>query len=127
MNIIVNYVLFVVLILVASFLNCYANFYSKMPGITGSFIKIFLISLGFAVIEYSIKIPAIYYFGKHISSIANTLIILTCIFVSIMIYSKYILKEKVYNITYFTLALIVAILFGHSYIVEKIKNNEPIF
>jgi len=124
MNIFINYFLFIILILFASFLNCFANFYSKLPGINDSFTKIFLISLFFAVMEYSIKIPAIYYFGKNINSIANTLIILTCIFVSLMIYSKYILKEKVYSVTYLTLALIIAILFGHSYIVEQIKNKK---
>jgi hypothetical protein len=119
MNIIENYVLFIILILFGAFLNCFANFYSKIPGVSGSFYKIFAISLLFAVIEYSIKIPTIFYLGKNLNSIVNTLIILTCTFASLMIYSIFILKEKVPLITYFTFALIVFILFIHSYIINK--------
>jgi hypothetical protein len=123
MNIITNYLLFIILILIASFLNCFANFYSKIPSIKGSFYNIFAISLLFAIIEYSIKIPTIFYFGKNLNSIANTLIILTCIFASLMIYSKFILQEKVPLITYFTLALIVTILFIHSYLINKLHKQ----
>jgi uncharacterized protein (DUF486 family) len=123
MNNIENYVLFIILILIASFFNCFANFYSKIPGIKGSFYKIFAISLLFAIIEYSIKIPTIFYFGKNLNSIANTLIILTCIFASLMIYSIFILKEKVPLITYFTFALIITILFIHSYLINKLHKQ----
>lgn len=123
MNIFVNYLLFIILILGASFLNCFANFYSKIHGVKGSFYKIFAISLLFAILEYSIKIPTIFYFGKNLNSIANTLIILTCIFASLMIYSKFILREKVPLITYFTLALIIVILFAHSYLINKLKKE----
>ena len=98
-----------------------------MPGVGNNFTKILLISLFFAVIEYSIKIPAMYYYGKNINSIMSYSIFLITIFICLILNSKFILKEDIHYVTYFTICLIIVILIFHSIILHKIKNGTTIF
>ena len=121
-----DYIIFVILIFISSIIYQVANFYNKMPGIGNNFPKILLISCLFALLEYGIKIPAMYYYGKNVNSIMTYSLILVTIFICLIFNSKFILKEEVHSITYFTLLLIIVILLIHTFIVDKIKNGKPI-
>jgi uncharacterized protein (DUF486 family) len=119
-----EYIIFAVLISISSIIYQISNFYNKMPGIGNNFMKILLVSLLFAILEYSIKVPAMYYYGKNINSVMTYSFILVTIFIFLIFNSKYILKEEVHYITYFTLALIVFILLIHNFIIYRIKNKK---
>jgi len=95
-----------------------------MPGVGTDFKKIMLISLLFAMIEYGLKVPAMFYYGKNINSIFTYTVILVTIFICLSVYSKFILKEDIHLITYLTLILIIIILIIHSYIVDKLNNTK---
>jgi len=125
MSKIINYIIFICLIFISSIIYCFSNFYNKMPGIGNNFAKILLISLLFAIIEYCIKVPAMFYFGKNINSIFTYTIILVTIFICLSIYSKFILHEEIHLITYLTLVLIIIILIIHNVVIYKIKQNKP--
>lgn len=122
-----NFIIFIVLIFISSIVFQFSNFYNKMPGVGNNFTKILLVSLFFALIEYGIKIPAMYYYGKNINSIMTYSLILVTIFICLIFNSKFILKEEVHSITYLTLIIIIVILIIHSVIINKIKNGKPIF
>jgi O-antigen/teichoic acid export membrane protein len=119
-----NTFIFVFLIFVSSIFYCFANFYSKIPGIKDNFLKILFISLFFVLVEYLFKIPAIYYYGKEINSILSYSIIMVSIFISLVFFSKYILKEEIPMITYISVLLIIIILIAHNYILEKNKIKK---
>jgi uncharacterized protein (DUF486 family) len=119
-----NYIIFVSLIFASSIVYCFSNFYNKMPGVGTDFKKIMLISLLFAMIEYGLKVPAMFYYGKNINSIFTYTVILVTIFICLSVYSKFILKEDIHLITYLTLILIIIILIIHSYIVDKLNNTK---
>ena len=120
----INYIIFICLIFLSSILYCFSNFYNKMPGIGNNFSKILLFSLLFAIIEYCIKVPAMYYFGKNINSIFTYTIILVTIFICLSFYSKFILQEEIHLITYLTLILIIIILIIHNIFMYKVNTNK---
>ena len=117
-----NTFIFIFLIFVSSIFYCFANFYSKIPGIKDNFLKLLFISLFFVLVEYLFKIPAIYFYGKEINSILSYSIIMVSIFISLVFFSKYILKEEIPMITYICVLLIIIILIAHNYILEKNKK-----
>jgi uncharacterized protein (DUF486 family) len=122
-----DFIILISLIFLSSIIYQFSNFYAKIPGVGNNFTKILLISLFFALIEYSIKIPAMYYYGKNISSVMSYLIFLITIFICLILNSKFILKEDIHYVTYFTICLIIVILIFHSIILHKIKNGTTIF
>ena len=124
MNNIINNIIFIILIFISSIIYCFSNFYNKMPGVGNNFKKILMISIFFAIIEYCIKVPAMFYFGKKINSIFTYTIILITIFICLTFYSKYVLKEEVHMITYITLVLIILIFIIHNIAIHKIKNKQ---
>ena len=83
------------------------------------FIKILLISLCFAILEYVIKIPAIYYFGKQLNVVVIYSYMLATIFICLIFFNKYILKEKIQRVTYISLLLIILILIFNNYMNSK--------
>jgi uncharacterized protein (DUF486 family) len=121
---VLEFIIFIFLISISSIIYCFANFYNKLPSTKNeTFLKILLMSLLFAFFEYLFKVPAMYYYGKNINSIMTYTFILVTIFIALTVFSKYILKEKVHNITYLTLLLVILILIGHNYIISKIKKE----
>jgi uncharacterized protein (DUF486 family) len=124
MNQIYQYIIFIILIFISSIIYQISNFYNKMPGIGSDFKKILLVSLFFAIIEYCIKVPAMYYYGKNINSVMTYTVILITIFICLIFYSKYFLKEEVHMITYATLMLIIFIFIIHNIIIDRIKKQK---
>ena len=116
------YAAFVGLIFLSSIVFCFSNFYHKMPGVSTDFKTIMLISLAFAMVEYSLKVPAMFYFGKHINSVFTYTIIMITIFICLIFYSHFVLKEQTHPITYFTLILIILIIIMHNYVITTLKN-----
>ena len=64
-----NYFLFVILIFCSAIFYSFGNFYSKIPGVTQSFWKIFFVSIIFVLIEYSFRILVVVILGKNMSSV----------------------------------------------------------
>jgi uncharacterized protein (DUF486 family) len=116
-----DYIIFIILISLSSIVYQVSNFYNKRPDIGNNFPKILFISLCFAMIEYCLKIPAMYYYGKNINSIVTYSFILVTIFIFLVINSKFILKEKIHYVTYIAIFLIIIILIIHGIIINKIK------
>lgn len=124
MNVFLSFVIYFILILIGSFFNVLAIFYNKLPNKNSSFNSIFLISLFFGIMAFAIKIPTVFYFGKLMNSIENSMFILFCFSIAVFLYSKFILKEKIYFVTYLSFALIVLILLIHSYLIYQIKHHN---
>ncbi len=116
MNPELQYISLVTLLFLSSIVYCYANFYSKIPGVPNDFLRILVISLFLVGLEYSIKVPAIYYFGKDVNSIFIYTIMLVSIFICLTFFSKFVLHEHVSNYTYATMILIILILIAHNYL-----------
>lgn len=113
-----NLIIFIFLIFFSTIPYCYANFYAKIKGADHNFFNILLVALGFALIEYLIRVPAIYYYGKKVNSILAYTIILISTFISLTLYSKYVLNETIPTSTYITIFLIILILIINSCILN---------
>jgi uncharacterized protein (DUF486 family) len=106
---------------IASAIFCFANYYAKLPNIGNNFTKVFLISMGFVIFEYCFKLPAIWYFGKEINSVVIYSLNLICIFISLIFFNKFVLKEDIPVTTYVSLFLIIAIIVANNAYINKIK------
>ncbi len=114
-----NYFLFVVLIFCSAIFYSFGNFYSKIPGISQSFWKIFFVSIIFVLIEYSFRIPAVVILGKNMSSVLIYTIIQVITFFCVLLFSKFVLKEEVKPITYGLLVVIMTLIVAHNIIIKK--------
>ena len=114
-----NLILFVILLFFAGIFYSFGNFYSKIPGVSNNFEKIFLMSLLFVIIEYSIRVPAIFYLVKNMSSILIYTIIQAVTFFVVILFSKYVLKEEVQPITYALVIVIMTLIIVHNIIIKK--------
>lgn len=116
-----GFIIFSILVFFSTIFYALANFYNKMPGVSNSFWKVFGISLVFVIIEYCFRLPAIFYFGKNMSSVLIYTIVQGFTFFTIILFSKFVLKEDVKPITYGLVIIIMSLIFGHNII---IKNGE---
>ena len=114
-----NYLLFVILIFCSAIFYSFGNFYSKIPGISQSFWKIFFVSIIFVLIEYSFRIPAVVILGKNMSSVLIYTIIQVITFFCVLLFSKFVLKEEVKPITYGLLVVIMTLIVAHNIIIKK--------
>jgi hypothetical protein len=114
-----NLILFVILVFFAAIFYSFGNFYSKIPGVSNNFWKIFLISMLCVVAEYTIRVPAIFFLVKNMSSILIYTIIQAITFLVVILFSKYVLKEEVKPITYALLIVIMTLIIGHNIIIKK--------
>ncbi len=64
-----NLILFIILLFFAGIFYSFGNFYSKIPGVGNNFWKIFFISILCVIGEYVIRVPAIFFLVKNMSSI----------------------------------------------------------
>ena len=115
----INLILFVILVFFAGIFYCFGNFYSKIPGVSNNFWKIFFMSILFVIAEYTIRVPALFYLVKKTSSILIYTIIQAVTFVVVILFSKYVLKEEVQPITYALLIVIMILIVAHNIIVKK--------
>ena len=114
-----NYFLFVILIFCSAIFYSFGNFYSKIPGVTQIFWKIFFVSIIFVLIEYSFRIPAVVILGKNMSSVLIYTIIQVITFFCVILFSKFVLKEEVKPITYGLLVVIMTLIVAHNIIIKK--------
>ena len=108
----------IILILLSSCFFVVANFYTKLFK-KESIVPVVLISVFLAICEYSIKIPAIYYFGKERSSVYIYSLLLASTFIMTLLFSRFVLKEDVHQLTYIILSLIILLLFINEYAIEQ--------
>lgn len=75
-----------------------------------SFNKILFISIFFGVISYIIKIPVYYYYGKYWSALYIHILFYFVSFIVILLYSYFILNEKIETHTYIIIVIIFILL-----------------
>jgi hypothetical protein len=115
----INLILFIILVFFAAIFYSFGNFYNKIPGVGNNFWKILFISLLCVIFEYSIRVPAMFFLVKNMSSILIYTIIQVVTFFVIILFSKYVLKEEVQPITYALLIVIMILIVVHNIIVKK--------
>ena len=115
----IKLILFIILLFFAGIFYSFGNFYNKIPGVSNNFWKVFFISLLFVIVEYSIRVPAIFYLVKNMSSVLIYTIVQVVTFFVVILFSKYLLKEEVKPITYALLIVIMALIIVHNIIVKK--------
>jgi multidrug transporter EmrE-like cation transporter len=114
-----NLILFVIILVFAGIFYCFGNFYSKIPGVSNNFWKIFFISILCVIGEYTLRVPAIFFLVKDMSSILIYTIIQSVTFLVVILFSKYVLKEEVQPITYALLIVIMTLIIAHNIILKK--------
>lgn len=77
---------------------------------------IYITSIIFGLMSYSIKVPLFYYFLKDISILLINAYFLIIVFILTTLYSKFILNEKVFIHTYIILFVIILLLILNSYL-----------
>lgn len=75
-----------------------------------SFPYIFFVSIIFGIISYSIKVPVLYFFGKNMSVMLLNIIILITIFITVTLYSYFILNEHISMHTYIIITIIILLI-----------------
>jgi uncharacterized protein (DUF486 family) len=123
-NLAVQQFLLVLTLIIGAWFNACATYYNKINGLNQSFYKIYMISVGFAVIEYIIKVPGIYYFGKSVNSIDTAMLILICMFGATALYTVTILKEPISINSIVTIIVFILVYMIHMYVkrLYNIKN-----
>ena len=114
-----SYILFLILIFISAIFYNFGNFYNKLPGVSQSFWNIFFISMAFVIIEYSFRLPAIFFLAKNMSSVLIYTIVQVITFFCVILFSKFVLKEEVKPITYGLLVLIMTLIVAHNIILKK--------
>jgi len=108
MNKILTYIFFIIGIFISSIFYTIASFYYKYAQKYNiKFIYIYLISILLGIFSYSIKIPAYYFFGQNMHVLLINIIFLVSTFIIVMLYSRFILNEK---IPFYSIIIIIIIL-----------------
>jgi uncharacterized protein (DUF486 family) len=118
-NLVVQQVLLVFTLIIGAWFNACATYYNKISGLNQSFMKIYAISVGYAIIEYMIKVPGIYYFGKSVNSIDTAMLILICMFGATALYTVFMLKEPISINSIVTMIVFILVFAVHMYIKQK--------
>ena len=114
-----NLILFVIILFFAGIFYAFGNFYSKIPGVSNNFWKIFFISILCVIGEYTLRVPAIFFLVKDMSSVLIYTIIQAVTFLVVILFSKYVIKEEVKPITYALLIVIMTLIVAHNIIIKK--------
>jgi hypothetical protein len=85
-----------------------------------SFKYIYLISLIFGIIVYLIKIPLFYYYGLDNTLLMYTLYLIV-VSITVILYSYFILKEKVYTHTFIIFLIIICLFVLNNYLTSLYK------
>lgn len=115
-------ILFIFFIFVSAIFYVLNVFYKKTHP-DASFFYVFMIGLLFALIQNVIRIPTLYYYGKNIDSITTFAVINLSSLLAFVLYSKYVLQEKTYIISYIIISIIVSLIIFNNYIVAKLKGK----
>jgi len=113
MNSIVNYILFTIGLLLSCTFYTIASYYFRFGQENNiKFKYIYLISLAFGLLSYSIKIPTFYFFGKNFKVMFIHIIFLIASFITVLLYSKFYLKEEIHlhSLIIFTIIILLLIL-----------------
>ena len=111
MHDIINHLILIIGIIIASIFYVIASYYFRYGEQNNqTFLKIFLISLLFGTLTIMVKIPFFYFFGKNISIMIINIIFLIISFILVILYSKFILNEKIKFHTYIILIFIVLLI-----------------
>jgi len=123
-NLYVQQFLLVITLIIGAWFNACATYYNKISGLNQPFIKIYMISVGYSLIEYIIKVPGIYFFGKSVDSMDTSMLILMCMFGATALYTVTILKEPISLNTIVTIFVFILVYVVHIYIKRKynLKN-----
>ena len=109
-------------LIIFSILYVIASFgYKLFPKNAYPFKYIFAGSLLAAIIGYFIKIPLFYYYGKD-DVITLYILYISIISVTVSLYSKFILHNKIPTHTYVILSLIVLLIILNEYLTMKSNN-----
>ena len=122
MNKIIRYIILLLAIIVAAFFYIGASYffrYGEQNNI--KFIYIYIISIIFGIISYSIKIPMFHFLGKDISIMIINIFFLTISFIIVIFYSKYVLNENIPIYTYIISILIVLLIILNNILEYKYK------
>lgn len=117
------YILLVIGIVISSIFYTIASYsfrYAENYNI--KFRYIFIFSLLFGLISYSIKIPVYYFFGKRFSIFVLNILFLIITFIFVVMYSYFILHEKIDTHTYIIITIIVCLLIIND-ILSMYKKN----
>lgn len=115
MNKTTHIILFLVAMFIAAGLYTFANFKETTGKIDKGIISIVLISIGYAILEYIIKVPSNYYIRKILSPIIIHMIWLIITTVLVIIFQVFYLKHKIKPRTYVSIFLLLSILFVELY------------
>jgi uncharacterized protein (DUF486 family) len=123
-NLYVQQMLLIITLIIGAWFNASATYYNKISGLNQSFFKIYMISIGYSLIEYIIKVPGIYFFGKSVNSMDTSMLILMCMFGATALYTVTILKEPISLNTIVTIFVFILVYLVHIYIKRKynLKN-----
>jgi uncharacterized protein (DUF486 family) len=113
MNSIVNYILFTIGLLLSCTFYTIASYYFRFGQENNiKFKYIYLISLAFGLLSYSIKIPTFYFFGKNFKVLFIHIVFLIASFLLVLLYSKFYLKEEVHlhSLIIFTIIILLLVL-----------------
>jgi len=111
MSKIVIFSLFIIGTIIASMFYTLGSYYFRIGESRKiKFMYIYFISIFLGLLSYSIKIPIFYYFGKEMSVMIINAFFLIITFISVTLFSKFILKEEIPMHTYLILILIVLLI-----------------
>lgn len=98
----------------------YGYVYLQMRGY--SFKSIYIISILLGILLYSIKVPLFYYYDLDNALITYLLYsIITA--TTVIVYSRFILKENIYTHTYFIMFAILALFILNDYLTDLKKKH----
>jgi uncharacterized protein (DUF486 family) len=111
MNKSILFILLIIGIITSSIFYTMASYYFRIAEKKHiPFAHIFMISLLFGIISYSIKIPVYYFFGKNLSVFMINIFFLVITFIFVVCFSYFVLKEKIEKHTYIISFIVVCLL-----------------
>ena len=118
-----NFIILVLGLIVVSIIYVMATYGYAYLQIRGySFKSIYIISILLGVLLYSIKIPLFYYYDLDNALITYLLYsIITAI--TVIIYSRVVLKENIYTHTYFIMFAILVLFILNDYLTDLKKKH----
>lgn len=113
MNNITNYILFSIGLLLSATFYTIGSYYFRFAQQNNiKFKYIYLISISLGILSYLIKIPTFYFFGKNFKIMFIHIIFLIASFITVLLYSKFYLKEEIHlhSLIIFTIIILLLIL-----------------
>jgi len=118
-----DFIILVLGLIVVSIIYVMATYGYEYLQIRGySFKSIYIISILLGILLYSIKIPLFYYYDLDNALISYLLYsIITAI--TVIVYSRFILKENIYTHTYFIMFAILLLFILNDYLTDLKKKH----